>query len=193
MSEQRQSQLSPAQHQAFAKILNLVDTKEPLIGLVSRNWLGRTTILKTIATHLQTPLITLPALLEKTHGLHPLHLEEGIAATFLEPLGQHDLVLIDDLHLLTDFSCTTRSGPGPTSCRLSFRLSWPVWRRPTSNSLSGCGIRPRSRSTNVASTSSCPPSTRPTSVSSSRPCSASGSMVWISSASTALPGGAVST
>lgn len=102
MSEPTLPQLSPAQQKAFAGLLDLVEKQEPLIGLAGRNGKGRTTILRNVATHLDAHLLTLPTLLQKTRGLHPLHLEESIAETFLEPLGQHDVVLIDDLHILAD-------------------------------------------------------------------------------------------
>ena len=39
---------------------------------------------------------------ENTRGFHPLQLEEGIAQTFLEPLGLHEVIVVDDLHVIID-------------------------------------------------------------------------------------------
>lgn len=120
MSAATLTQLSPVQQTAFEGIIDLVEKKEPLIGLVGRNGTGRTTILRNVTNHLNAHLVTLPDLLEKTRGLHPLHLEEGIAETFLEPLGQHDVVLIDDLHILADIYHNTPVGARPRMLPIVF-------------------------------------------------------------------------
>jgi ATP-dependent 26S proteasome regulatory subunit len=105
--------LSPAQEEAYAAVLELVANKEPLVGLAGRYGNGRSTILRNVASLLGAPLVTLSDLLRQTSGLHPLHLEEGIAQTFLEPLGLHDVVVMDDLHIIDDVcnNCFDRARP----------------------------------------------------------------------------------
>ncbi len=102
MNSSRLAQLSPSQEWAYQRIVDLIANKDSLIAVRTRNGNGRTTILRKLAAHLGAHMVTLGDVFQKTGGFHPLQVEEGIAETLFEPLGNHQLVLMDDLHVITD-------------------------------------------------------------------------------------------
>ena len=96
MNRNRLTQLSPSQEWAYQQIVDLI------AAIRARGGNGRTTILRNLATHLGAHLVTLGDVFQKTSGFHPLQVEEGIIESLLEPLGKHQLVIMDDLHVITD-------------------------------------------------------------------------------------------
>ena len=104
--------LSPAQQKAYDQLLSFLP-KSRVLGLVSGNGFGRTTVLENLAEATGGKLLRLSDVFENLRRHHPLALEEGIVETLLQAFDEHERVLIDDLHVLdrTLTGCYTSARP----------------------------------------------------------------------------------
>ena len=98
--------LSPTQEKVLADLLESL-----VFGRMAVIWgdsgFGKTTMLNKLreARFPHAPMLSTVDFLSVMQGRHPLELEEAYASMLLKALDNHDTVLVDDLHLLTDVVC----------------------------------------------------------------------------------------
>jgi AAA+ superfamily predicted ATPase len=121
-----QASLSPAQAIAYAKLLHLVQ-HNALSGLsAAPRGRGLSFMLARLATETEGHLLRLADFFEELQNLHPLAIEEGIAATLHKALKVHDLVIVDDFHQVYNMleSCYGKARPGVLAPALDGILRW---------------------------------------------------------------------
>jgi transitional endoplasmic reticulum ATPase len=67
--------------------------------------MGRTTMLRAVERELGGVIVDMATYLERLEDADPLALEETLRHVLLEALKKHDVVLVDDLHLLYNVVC----------------------------------------------------------------------------------------
>jgi transitional endoplasmic reticulum ATPase len=95
------STLSPTQQQAIETLLQVLPTG-CVFELYGPVGVGKSTVLGQLHQQLGGVLLQIKDLVERQHGQHPLALEETFEQLVMESLQAHDVVLVDDLQLLSD-------------------------------------------------------------------------------------------
>jgi ATP-dependent 26S proteasome regulatory subunit len=101
MSNATSTALSPTQQQAFEILLQVLPTGH-VFELHGPVGVGKSTVLRQLHQQLGGVLLHINDLAERQHGQHPLALEETFGQLVMESLQAHDVVLVDDLQLLSD-------------------------------------------------------------------------------------------
>lgn len=96
-----QALLSPAQHAAFQGLLEALPAGSVFV-VSGDSGTGKTLVLESLQQRLGGMLLTIRDLMEEFQKHHPLAIEEAFQALTLGALAEHDTLLIDDLHLLTN-------------------------------------------------------------------------------------------
>jgi len=109
--------LVPAQQQAFDA---LVATAQPGTVTAVVGWVGRgkTTVLRELQRALGGTLLSARQLIEATGARHPLAVEEALYQLVRGALVKSDVVLVDDIDLVTNVLCCS-----PTYPRLNYALT----------------------------------------------------------------------
>ena len=105
-------QLSPSQEKVYQRLKANVG-RHSLCGFAVNYGHGRTFMLKRFAEEKNGHLLRLADFFEDIRSLHPLAIEEGIAATLHQALNAHDLVIVDDFHHISNLveSCYGKARP----------------------------------------------------------------------------------
>src|SRR5688572_29524580 len=96
--------LSPMQQAARAELVRVAQpgTVAVLFGAGGK---GKSTILRDVHQELHGQFLDVADFMTALDGRHPLELEEALHALLTAALAQHDVVLLDDLHLVANISC----------------------------------------------------------------------------------------
>ena len=98
------AKLTPTQQSVLDGLLKAIE-----IGNTAALWapsgMGRTTILREAHEFIGGRFIGMQDVVDSMRDEHPLAIEENFLHLIQEALNQHDAVLIDDLHLLTEVIC----------------------------------------------------------------------------------------
>ena len=97
-------QLSPSQHHARHAVLEAARTGNVAL-LLGASGKGKTTILQDIHAETGGVLLTMRDAMGPIGGHHPLAIEDALYAFLSGALATHDVVLMDDLHLITSTIC----------------------------------------------------------------------------------------
>ncbi len=73
--------------------------------------LGKTTVLREAHRELGGAFLNMKDLVERMYNRHPLALEEAFQQMVMESLEAHDVVIIDDMHLLDEVTCCSHFYP----------------------------------------------------------------------------------
>src|SRR6266852_2941470 len=92
--------LCPSQQQAF-DLLGHELSLGHILTLGGGTGLGRTTVLRKLHARIGGAFLGAPEWTERLGRQHPLALEEAFEQMVLEALRDHDVVIVDDLHLVT--------------------------------------------------------------------------------------------
>lgn len=95
------AQLCPAQQRALRDLVAALEKEGPCV-LWSAPGMGKTTILHELCRRKDGRLVSAGELIGAASERHPFSLEEAFFKILWDALGQSDLVIMDDLHLLTD-------------------------------------------------------------------------------------------
>lgn len=93
-------QLTPSQQHAYQTLVETLSLS-PVATLLGGSGFGKTTILRTLHAQLGGAFLTIQDYVEVLQTRHPLAMEEAFERLLKTALQQHDLVILDDLHLLT--------------------------------------------------------------------------------------------
>jgi len=96
--------LSPSQDRAVAALLQDWPDTESLV-LWAPYGLGRSTMLRAVQEQRGGLLLDMAAYLERLTQADPLALEETLYQMLMSSLREHEVVLVDDLHLLNSVVC----------------------------------------------------------------------------------------
>lgn len=98
--------LSPSQAAAYARLEESLGFAR-VIGIWGETGFGKTTLLKALAQKRfrKAPLLSTRDFLARMKGGHPLRLEESYAEMLQQAVKKHEVVLLDDIHLLNDAVC----------------------------------------------------------------------------------------
>jgi len=138
--------LSPAQEKVYQVLLTQLQ-ENILSGLSVPYGYGRSFMLQRLAAETGGHVLRLADIFEETQTLHPLAIEEGIANALLKALKVHDLVIVDDFHLLQGMleECYYKARPSVLGIALDTILRWlqqSQKRLVLCNTLHGCYIQP---------------------------------------------------
>jgi transitional endoplasmic reticulum ATPase len=101
------TQLSPAQQRAYEGVLRALSIGN-LVVLWGGPGMGKTTVLREIQRASGGALLTMNQFVDAMRGQHPLAMEETLGQMITAELAAHDVVILDDLHLLSNVvSCST--------------------------------------------------------------------------------------
>src|SRR5438067_1189176 len=92
------TQLCPAQQWAFDGV-NLGLSAGNVFVVSGDTGMGKTTVLSQLHRTLGGKLLTIKDIVDATRQHHPLAVEEAFEQLLLAALQEHDIVLLDDLHL----------------------------------------------------------------------------------------------
>src|SRR5262249_53896638 len=99
------TQLCPAQQRAFDGLCAGLSAGNVFV-LSGDNGMGKTTVLSQIQQTVGGKLLTIKDVVDVTRRQHPLAVEEAFEELLLAALQEHDIVLLDDLHLVYSvFGC----------------------------------------------------------------------------------------
>lgn len=96
--------LCPAQQRAFEELMRMSTVGKVLV-LFGNSGTGKTTVLREAHRELGGAFLNMREFTEAMRGHHPLSLEETFEEIVMEALGAHDVVIVDDLHLLNNVVC----------------------------------------------------------------------------------------
>jgi tRNA A37 threonylcarbamoyladenosine biosynthesis protein TsaE len=96
-----QQPLTPAQQHAYEGVLAGLQVGS-IVGLRGDAGSGRTTLLRRLHRELGGALVEAREFLDQMRDRHPLAMEEAFGAVLGAALRANDLVLVDDLHLITN-------------------------------------------------------------------------------------------
>lgn len=99
MQTQKTFDLSPAQRRAF-DALHAAVSNHGIVELSSIPGLGRTTILKALHEKRGGTFLDARTMVEAMEPANPLAIEETIYRRLITALAEHEIVVLDDLHLL---------------------------------------------------------------------------------------------
>ena len=102
--------LAPSQQQAVHRFRKTWDVGNVFV-LWATHGLGRTTMLKAIREERGGFLLGMNDYLERLREADPLALEETMQSMLVDALQEHEVVLVDDLHLLNDVICCNHFYP----------------------------------------------------------------------------------
>jgi DNA replication protein DnaC len=97
---QTATELCPAQQVAFERLLRVFSIGNVCV-LYGNCGLGRTTVLHRLRAETGGAFLNMKDFTEAIRSQHPTALEETFERLVLEALAQHEVVIVDDLHLLT--------------------------------------------------------------------------------------------
>lgn len=117
--------LSPSQSEVYQMLLDKLQN-HTLCGLGVSHGHGRSFMLKRLAQETNAHLLRLADFFDEIQSFHPLALEEGIAATLHKALKAHNLVIVDDFHLVHNMleSCYGKARPDVMITVLDGILRW---------------------------------------------------------------------
>lgn len=92
-------QLCPAQKQASDTLLQLLPT-HPVLEILGNPGVGKSVLLQELHQRLGGEFLQMYDFLDQTRHYHPLALEEAFEEMAMKELQAHNVVIIDDLHLL---------------------------------------------------------------------------------------------
>jgi transitional endoplasmic reticulum ATPase len=98
------NKLSPAQQRAFDSLTNTLAVGNVFV-LYGGAGTGKTTVLRAVHSANGGVLINMKDLIDAMRHKHPLALEETFEWMMMKALGVHDVVILDDLHLLNIVTC----------------------------------------------------------------------------------------
>ncbi len=101
-----QTRLSPVQDQALQKLLEIARPGRTVM-LLGSDGMGKTEVLRAAHAVLGGVLLTPRKFMESMEGRHPLALEETFYRVLREALAAQPVVILDDLHLLSNVMCCT--------------------------------------------------------------------------------------
>src|SRR5690349_14605098 len=93
--------LTPAQSCATERVLQGLNAG-PVSVLGSPSGMGRTTILKTIQSATDATFVDVREFLAQLGIRHPLSIEEAFLETMRCAMSDGDVIVVDDLHLVTN-------------------------------------------------------------------------------------------
>ncbi|MBV9467609.1 MAG: ATP-binding protein, partial [Abitibacteriaceae bacterium] len=96
-------QLCPAQQRALEGLKRGLGIGH-VLALWSETGLGKTTVLREIQRVTGGGFLNMADFMDAMRGQHPIALEETFERLVLDALAIHDVVIVDDLHLLTNVS-----------------------------------------------------------------------------------------
>src|SRR5689334_13238678 len=105
-----QQPLLPAQQQAL-DALERSAKSDFVAELSARSGSGKTTILRKLHERLGGVLLTSGDFIEASADRHPLALDETTYLVLSEALREHDVVIIDDFHFISQVACCSHSYP----------------------------------------------------------------------------------
>jgi len=94
------TELCPAQEQCFRKLWQLLSLSNVIV-LYCNTGLGRTTVLRNLHARMGGAYLNMTDFVEAIRHRHPVALEETFERLVLDAYAKHDVVIVDDLHLLT--------------------------------------------------------------------------------------------
>ena len=98
------AQLSPSQQHARHAVLEAARAGNVAV-LLGASGKGKTTVLEDIHAETGGALLTMRDAVGPMAGHHPLAIEDALYALLSGALAKHDVVLMDDLHLITSTIC----------------------------------------------------------------------------------------
>ena len=102
--------LLPAQQQALEG-LERAARADRVVVFASRSGAGRTTILQTLHERLGGALLTTREFIEASARHDPLALDETVYEVLSAALAEHDVVIVDDFHLISAVCCCAQFYP----------------------------------------------------------------------------------
>src|SRR5215813_5541261 len=100
MTTQEQVTLAPAQERAYQWLIEAIPAADVLV-LRGRPGAGKTTILQKIQASAGGILLGMRQFLKSLAAHQPYAIEEALLRMIEDALETHELVIIDDLHLVT--------------------------------------------------------------------------------------------
>jgi hypothetical protein len=96
--------LSPMQQAARAELVRVAQPGIVAV-LFGAGGKGKSTILRDVHQERRGQFLGIADYMTALDGRHPLELEEALHALLTAALTQHDVVFLDDLHLVANISC----------------------------------------------------------------------------------------
>jgi ATP-dependent 26S proteasome regulatory subunit len=106
----RTTRLSPSQEKAFDAARRDLEATS-LVALWTPSGLGRTTILRALHARSGGAFLSMRRYMDALSEAHPLALEETFQELVVSALRKHDVVYVDDVHLLSAVTCCAYGYP----------------------------------------------------------------------------------
>lgn len=95
------TQLCPAQQQAYDGLMRILPMSQAFL-LYGSTGAGKTTVLSEVHRAVGGAFLTMKNFVDAMRGQHPLAMEETYEQMVMTAMMMHDVVIVDDLHLIAN-------------------------------------------------------------------------------------------